>query len=82
MLKVIAEDLPSISSQCPVSTQTQTMDNASEKLNSSADVKRPQTPKEMRLPLPSEHGRIMYWHIGNNKNARATVAITMKSTKK
>lgn len=55
------------------------MDNASEKLNSSADVKRPQTPKEMRLP--SEHGRIMYWHIGNNKNASATVAITMKSTK-
>lgn len=72
----LSEYLPSISSQWPVSTQTQTMDNASEKLNSSADVKRPQTPNEMRLP--SEHGRIMYWHIGNNKNASATVAITTR----
>ena len=26
--------------------------------------------------FPSEHGLIIYWHIGNNKKANATVAIT------
>lgn len=71
--------LPSIRSQWPVSTQTQTIDRAKEKLNSSADVKRPQTPNEMRLP--SEHGRMMYWHMGNSKNAKATVAMTTKKIK-
>lgn len=62
-------------SQWPVSTQMQTMDTASEKLKSSADVKRPHKPNDIRLP--SEHGRIMYWHIGNKRNANATVAITV-----
>lgn len=41
-------------------------------------VNLPQTPKE--ILLPSEQGLIMYWHIGNNKNARATVAITTKNS--
>lgn len=69
-----------MSSQCPVNTHTQTIDNANEKLKSSAEVKRPHTPNDIRLP--SEHGRIIYWHIGNNKNANATVAITKNKTNK
>lgn len=67
-----------MSNQCPVKTQTQTMDTANEKLNSSALVYRPQQPNDIRLP--SEQGRIMYWHIGNNRNASATVAITAVQT--
>lgn len=51
----------------------QTIDTANEKLNSSAAVKRPQNPNDIRLP--SEHGRMIYWHMGRSKNANATVAI-------
>lgn len=28
--------------------------------------------------LPSEHGLMIYWHIGKSKNAKATVAITVE----
>lgn len=38
---------PSINNQCPVSTQIQTMNNAIEKDNSSAVVKRPHIPNEI-----------------------------------
>lgn len=38
---------PSINSQCPVSTQIQTINNAIEKDNSSAVVKRPHIPNEI-----------------------------------
>jgi hypothetical protein len=31
--------------------------------------------------FPSEHGRMTYWNIGNNRNARATVAITKERRK-
>lgn len=67
--------VPSINSQCPVSTHTHTIETESVKLNSSAAVKRPQIPKEKRLP--SVQGRIMYWHMGNSRKASATVAITV-----
>lgn len=66
-------DVPSMRSQCPVSTQMHTIETANEKLNSSAAVKRPQNPNDIRLP--SEHGRMIYWHMGSSKNANATVAI-------
>lgn len=62
-----------MSNQCPVKTQTQTIDTANEKLNNSPAENRPHNPNEIRFP--SEHGRIMYWHIGNNKNANAIVAM-------
>lgn len=52
----------------------QTIDTDNVKLNSSAAVKRPQIPNDIRFP--SVHGRIMYWHIGSKRKARATVAIT------
>ena len=39
-------DLPSINSQCPVKIQTQTIDTESKKLISSANVNRPQKPKD------------------------------------
>lgn len=70
------KNLPSIRSQCPVRTQIQTIETESVKLNSSAAVKRPQNPNEMRLP--SVQGRIIYWHIGRSRNANATVAITVR----
>lgn len=60
-------------SQCPVSTQMHTIDTANEKLKSSAAVNRPQNPNDIRVP--SEQGRIMYWHMGSSKNAKATVAM-------
>lgn len=66
--------IASISSQWPVSTQIQTIVKLSVKLKSSAAVKRPQKPNDMRLL--SVHGLIMYWHIGSKRKARATVAIT------
>lgn len=56
-----------------------TIERAIEKLNNSAAVNRPHTPND--ILFPSEHGRIMYWHIGNNKNANATVAITVSKRK-
>jgi len=39
--------LPSINSQCPVSTQIQTINSAIENESSSAEVKRPQIPNEI-----------------------------------
>lgn len=57
----------------------QTIDTAREKLKSSAAVKRPQIPND--ILLPSEQGRIMYWHIGRSRKANATVAITEKKEK-
>lgn len=42
-----SQNLPSINSQCPVSTQMQTMNNAIEKDSSSAVVKRPHMPNEI-----------------------------------
>lgn len=66
-------NVPSMRSQCPVSTQMHTIDTANEKLNSSAAVKRPQNPSDIRFP--SEQGLMMYWHMGRSKNANATVAI-------
>lgn len=32
----------------------------------------------MNYFVPSEHGLIMYWHMGNSKKANATVAITVR----
>ena len=54
----------------------QTMLTLNENERSSAPVNLPQTPKD--ILLPSEHGRIMYWHMGSKRNASATVAITGK----
>lgn len=51
-----------------------TMNTDNEKDNSSAAVNLPHIPKE--ILFPSEHGLIIYWHIGNKRNAKATVAIT------
>lgn len=67
-----------MSSQCPVSTQMHTMETANVKLNNSAAVNRPQNPNDIRLP--SEHGRIMYWHMGNSKKAKAIVAMIAVQT--
>lgn len=53
----------------------QTMKTDREKERSSAPVHRPQIPKEILFPL--EQGRIMYWHIGRRRKAKATVAITL-----
>jgi len=64
-----------MSSQCPVKTQMHTIETDNEKLNSSAAVKRPQKPNDIRLP--SVQGRMIYWHIGKSKKAKATVAITL-----
>lgn len=72
--KIEGINLPSISNQCPVSTHIQTIDTESKKLKSSAAVKRPQKPNDTLFP--SEHGRMMYWHIGSRRKARATVAMT------
>lgn len=68
--------IASINSQCPVSTQMHTTVIAIVKLSNSAAVKRPQQPKDIRWP--SVHGRMMYWHIGRSRNARATVAMTVE----
>lgn len=51
-----------------------TMKTESENERSSAAVNLPHIPNE--ILLPSEHGLMIYWHIGNSKNAKATVAIT------
>lgn len=53
-----------------------TIKTESENESNSAPVKRPHIPNE--ILFPSEHGLIIYWHMGNSKNARATVAITIK----
>lgn len=55
---IVIKHIPSMSSQCPVSTQMHTIDTANEKLNSSAAVNRPQNPNDIRLP--SEQGRMIY----------------------
>lgn len=68
--------IASISSQCPVKTQMHTILTLSENESNSAPVNLPQTPKD--ILLPSEHGLMIYWHMGNNRNANATVAITAK----
>lgn len=52
----------------------QTIKTDNENENSSAAVNLPHIPND--ILLPSEHGLIMYWHIGNSKKAKATVAIT------
>jgi hypothetical protein len=44
--------------------------------SSSAPVNLPHTPND--ILLPSEHGRIIYWHMGNRRNANATVAMTAR----
>lgn len=58
----------------PVNTHIQTMNKASEKESNSAAVNRPHIPKENLLP--SEHGLVIYWHMGKRRKAKATVAIT------
>jgi len=50
----------------------------SENESNSAPVNLPQTPND--ILLPSEHGLIIYWHIGSKRNAKATVAITVKNS--
>lgn len=57
----------------------QTINTDNEKENSSAAVNLPHIPND--ILLPSEHGRIIYWHIGNSKKAKATVAITENKMK-
>lgn len=58
----------------PVSTHIHTMKTDNENDSSSAAVNLPHIPNE--ILLPSEHGRMIYWHMGSRRNARATVAIT------
>lgn len=58
----------------------QTINKDNEKESNSATVNRPQTPNENLLS--SEHGRVIYWHIGNNRKAKATVAMTRKTKRK
>lgn len=58
----------------PVRTQMHTMNTDRENDNNSAAVKRPHIPNE--IFVPSEHGLMMYWHIGSRRKANATVAIT------
>ncbi|ERL86614.1 hypothetical protein D910_04021 [Dendroctonus ponderosae] len=48
--------------------------------SNSAEVNRPHIPKD--IFVPSEHGLIMYWHIGRSRKAKATVAITKKKNVK
>lgn len=79
ILKESSLTIASMSNQWPVRTQMQTTVIDMVKLNSSAAVKRPQQPSDIRWP--SVHGRIMYWHIGSKRNARATVAMTTKRIK-
>lgn len=66
--------IASMSNQCPVNTQIHTMLTLSENDNNSALVNLPQTPND--ILFPSEHGLIIYWHMGRRRNASATVAIT------
>lgn len=68
-----------MSSQCPVIIHTKTIVTDKVKLNNSAGVKRPQTPNDIRFP--SLQGRIMYWHMGSSKKAKAIVAITTRIKK-
>lgn len=50
------------------------MKTESENDKISAPVNLPHTPND--ILFPSEHGRVIYWHIGSKRNAKATVAIT------
>lgn len=52
----------------------QTINRDNEKESNSAAVNRPHIPNENLLP--SEQGRVIYWHIGKSRKAKATVAIT------
>lgn len=72
--------IASINNQWPVNTHMHTILTLSENESNSAPVNLPQTPND--ILLPSEHGRIMYWHMGKRRNANATVAITKKKKTK
>lgn len=56
----------------------QTINRDNENESNSAAVNRPHIPNENLLP--SEQGRVMYWHMGNRRKAKATVAITKNYT--